>query len=67
MVMISEKAFENKVQIRNNVTILIQNIAILKLPPLSLKVEWFTDMNIYDIKAFVHNFFVHIIVLCPSV
>ena len=65
MVMVSEKAFENKVKIRNN--ILIQNIEILKLPPLSLKVEWFTDMNMYDIKGFVHNFFVHIILLCPSV
>ena len=39
MVMISEKAFENKVKIRNNVKIVIQNIEILKLPPLSLKVE----------------------------
>ena len=56
MVMVSEKAFENKVKIRNNVKILIQNIEILKLPPLALKVEWFTDMNIYDIKSFVHNF-----------
>ena len=67
MVMVSEKAFENKVKIRNNVEILIQNIEILKLLPLSLKVEWFTDMNIYEIKAFVHTFFVDIILLCPSV
>ena len=31
IVMVSEKAFENKVKIRNNVEILIQNIEILKL------------------------------------